>query len=131
MANNKILVVDDDRDTLDVIKIMLESRGWTVFTAEGAEQAFKLFDKERPFLLMADLRLHDIVDGATLAGKCKFLDPFLICIAITGYLTAFDVGYLLGSIFTDILPKPIARDLLFQVVDYAADKAERWRKILI
>ena len=131
MANNKILVVDDDEIVLKTVQGILEHYSWNVLTAERSAKALSICMDENPFLLITDLRLHDIMDGATLAGRCKRYDPFVICIAMTGYLNAFDFGFLLASIFTDILTKPIDADLLVQVVEYAADKYSRWQKLLM
>jgi DNA-binding NtrC family response regulator len=42
----KILVIDDEVKTLEVVRALLKSKGYTVFTAENANQAYKIFDNE-------------------------------------------------------------------------------------
>ncbi len=56
----KVLVVDDEVKILEVIKSFLESKGYTVFTAENGKQAFNIFDKESISLVILDLMLPDM-----------------------------------------------------------------------
>ncbi|MGI6279654.1 MAG: response regulator [Acutalibacteraceae bacterium] len=56
----RILVVDDEQKILEVVKAYLESRGYTVFTAQNADEAFKIFDREIISLILLDLMLPGI-----------------------------------------------------------------------
>ncbi|MDX9872112.1 MAG: response regulator transcription factor [Clostridia bacterium] len=56
----KILIVDDEPKILEVIVSFLESRGYTVFTAENGKQALALFEKVNPAMVILDLMLPDI-----------------------------------------------------------------------
>lgn len=56
----KVLVVDDEVKILEVIKSFLESKGYTVFTAENGKQAFNIFEKESISLVILDLMLPDV-----------------------------------------------------------------------
>ena len=47
MDIKKILIVDDDIDLLDQHKILMESKGFEVVTAESAEAGFQVFQKEK------------------------------------------------------------------------------------
>src|SRR5581483_2472245 len=51
----KILVVDDDRDLVDLIRYGLHREGHTVITAFDGESALRLFRLERPDLIILDL----------------------------------------------------------------------------
>jgi len=53
----KVLVVDDEVKILEVIKSFLESKGYTVFTAENGKQAFDIFERENISLVILDLML--------------------------------------------------------------------------
>ncbi|HWQ79858.1 MAG TPA: response regulator transcription factor [Anaerovoracaceae bacterium] len=57
MQRRKVLVVDDEVKILEVIKSFLESKGFTVFTAENGEQAFSVFEKEDISFVILDLML--------------------------------------------------------------------------
>ena len=62
ILNSKtILAVDDEIKILDVVKSFLESKGFTVITAENGEQALLQFEKNNISLILLDLMLPDIM----------------------------------------------------------------------
>jgi DNA-binding NtrC family response regulator len=60
--NHRILVVDDELDVLDFLKMYLESLGWTVTTAPSVADALQEIDKEKFFLIFSDIAMPDM-DG--------------------------------------------------------------------
>jgi len=56
----RILVVDDEKKIVDVVKSYLEHNGYEVYTAYNGKQALELFEKEDPALIILDLMLPDI-----------------------------------------------------------------------
>ncbi len=56
----KILVVDDERKIVDVVKSYLEHSGYRVFSAYSGIEALRLFEKDCPDLVILDLMLPDI-----------------------------------------------------------------------
>lgn len=56
----KILVVDDEPNIVEVVKSYLENKGHIVCEAYNGIQAFELFEKIRPSLIVLDLMLPDI-----------------------------------------------------------------------
>ena len=59
-TGRKILVVEDERKIVDVVRSYLEHEGYEVHAAYDGEQAMLLFDKEQPSLVILDLMLPDI-----------------------------------------------------------------------
>lgn len=55
-----ILAVDDEPKILEVLVSFLESKGFTVFSAENGRQAFEVFNRENISLVILDLMLPDI-----------------------------------------------------------------------
>ena len=53
-----ILVIDDDKGITDVIKIILEDKGFRVSVSTGSEQIEKLIDKSKPNLLLLDILMY-------------------------------------------------------------------------
>ena len=53
----KILVVDDERDALEVLKIRLETIGYTVVNAISGEECLEKAAKENPDLILLDVLL--------------------------------------------------------------------------
>jgi len=48
MANEKILVIDDDPDLVEVMRLTLETQGYQVFSAAGGEQGLKAVKEIQP-----------------------------------------------------------------------------------
>ena len=128
--NDKILVVDDDIEVLAITALILERDKFKVVTAARAMKALDVFMNEKPFLVLTDLRLQNHIDGSTMADRMHRQYPLCIFIAMSGALDAFEIGYLLGSVFTDILPKPCSAELILEVAHYAKSKRQRWDKLL-
>ncbi len=55
MPISKVLVVDDSRTELLHLSDLLQKSGYTVRTAENAEQAFEALQAERPDLILMDV----------------------------------------------------------------------------
>jgi len=59
----RILVVDDDPDTLTTTRLFLESRGYEVLIAASAEEGTKQVEKERPDLVVLDVMMPHGIEG--------------------------------------------------------------------
>lgn len=66
-----ILCVDDDRDMLDALMILVESFGYCFVSASSAEEGLKKFKSENPDLIMADLMMEEVDSGTGLAKDLK------------------------------------------------------------
>jgi DNA-binding response OmpR family regulator len=62
IMSRKILIVDDDRKTVDLLRLYLEKDGYQVLTAHDGRQALELTRQRRPNLIVLDLMLPS-VDG--------------------------------------------------------------------
>jgi CheY-like chemotaxis protein/MinD-like ATPase involved in chromosome partitioning or flagellar assembly len=69
----KILVVDDDLDTLRLVGMMLERQGFQILAASNGEQALAKARAELPDLILLDLMMPDI-DGVEVARQLR-ADP--------------------------------------------------------
>jgi len=67
----KILLVDDDIDLLEQNKLLLESKGFEVVTAENSEDGWKVYQKEKPDAAIVDLIMEQMDSGFVLCHKIK------------------------------------------------------------
>ena len=58
----KILVVDDDRNICELLKLYLENDGYTVFVANDGQEAVEMFQSKAPELVLLDIMLPKIAD---------------------------------------------------------------------
>lgn len=86
MSDNSVLVVDDNPDNLDLVRILLECEGWEVRTAEDGPQALRTLATYRPGLILMDIQLPGM-DGLEVTRRLR-ADPAygqVIILAITAY----------------------------------------------
>lgn len=67
----KILLVDDDIDLLDQNKLLLESKGYEVITAESGEDGWALFRQQLPDAVVVDLIMEQMDSGFLLCHRIK------------------------------------------------------------
>lgn len=121
MAAEPILIVDDTPANLKLARVLFQSEGYAVMTAENAEQALVVLAATRPALILMDLQLPGM-DGLELTRRIK-ADPAtrdVVILALTSYamkgdeekaLAAGCDGYYSKPIDTQELPRVVARYL--------------------
>jgi len=57
MSRGKILIVDDDPDILDVLRITLEAEGYEVIEGHDGQEALEIIKKNVPDLLITDFKM--------------------------------------------------------------------------
>jgi len=70
MDKKKILIVNDEKDTLFILERGLAARGYSVITADNGYDAIILAKSKRPDLIVLDILMPDM-DGAAVAAKLK------------------------------------------------------------
>ena len=62
MANSKIMVVDDDANICELLRLYLEKEGFDPVIAPNGVKALELFDSEKPDLILLDVMMPQL-DG--------------------------------------------------------------------
>ncbi|HEY4015832.1 MAG TPA: PAS domain S-box protein [Polyangiaceae bacterium] len=111
----RILIVDDDRDSLDVLREVLGSAGAQVTMATNAREAFDAVDGGAAFeLIISDIGMPE-VDGYSLLRRIRSRerDADIPAIALTAYAHASDAEHARRAGFQEHLTKPVdERELL-------------------
>ena len=68
---SKILIIDDDVDIVEAIKIVLESKGHKTITAYEGEEGYKKAEAERPDLIILDVVMKTKDQGFQISYKLK------------------------------------------------------------
>ncbi len=71
MEKAKILIVDDDLDLANAMRVILESRQYTVITAADKAGGMELIRTEKPDLLILDVIMSTWSDGFEMARELK------------------------------------------------------------
>lgn len=84
----KILLVDDDPDIRDSIRIILEKNGYTVETAANGREAMRALDANIPDLIILDIMMATDTEGFDLAYELRSKPNFenLPIIILTSFL---------------------------------------------
>jgi PAS domain S-box-containing protein len=110
-----ILVVDDERPNLDIMSQTLTAFGYEVLIADDGAEAIDLFVRHRSRigLVLTDMAMP-VIDGATLIGALRRIDPDVRIIAISGGPSdAAKVGKIGTRYF---LAKPFTAETLLRTV---------------
>jgi two-component system, NtrC family, response regulator GlrR len=115
MAREKILVVDDDRGLLTLMKARLEAADYDVVLAGGGEEALALAQEEIFNAAVVDLKMEGM-DGITLLEHLLAIQPNLPVILLTAYGTIAGAVAATKKGAYDYLTKPFeAKDLLYRL----------------
>ena len=108
LAGLHVLIVDDDRDTLELLSAALTQRSAKVTTAASAAEAIRALKFFRPDVLVSDIAMPG-EDGYELIQKVIALgiEPGIPAIAITAYAKQADRERALASGFQCYLSKPV------------------------
>lgn len=87
----RILVVDDERDTLEVLQWVLTDSGWDVKVARCAEEALECAKTFAPSVVATDYHLAGELTGLDLIRELRSSQPSLHAILMTG-MRADDLG---------------------------------------
>lgn len=80
-----VLCVDDEAVGLSVRKAVLESQGYSVFTAENGADALALFSAELIDLVILDYKMPEM-NGDIVAERMKRLKPFVPILMLSAYV---------------------------------------------
>jgi DNA-binding response OmpR family regulator len=125
-APKKILIVEDEQDILDLVRLYLEKEGYRVCTAVTGQDALKQVKAERPDLVVLDLMLPGL-DGIEVCKRLR-ADPataLLPIIMLTAKAEEADtiVGLELGA--DDYVTKPFSPKALMARVKALFRRLER------
>jgi CheY-like chemotaxis protein len=119
-----ILVVEDDADTRELLKVLFQTNGGEVIATSSVPEALAAYDQSRPKVIVADIGMPDY-NGYTLIGRVRARDRehgnIIPAIALTAYSTAIDRDTVLSAGFQVHIPKPFdPRQLISVVADLAS-----------
>lgn len=75
-AAKNILVIDDDRDLVETLRIVLESKNYEVRTAYDGKEGFSRIEEKLPDLIILDVMMTTDTEGFDLAFKLQNIPQF-------------------------------------------------------
>ncbi len=114
MANNKVLIVDDDENIVELIRLYIEKEGFTAITASNGEEALEKFKAQTPSIVILDVMMPGM-DGWQVCREIRRVSNIPI-IMLTAKGETFDkvLGLELGA--DDYMVKPFeTKELIARV----------------
>jgi DNA-binding NtrC family response regulator len=102
----KVLLVDDEQDSLEVLAWWFEMRGYEVLVSSSAEQALEMGTRCHPDLVVTDYYLGDEVNGVDVVARLRESMPGLAAVLVTGMLDVYSTPKLRKGQRMTVLTKP-------------------------
>ena len=122
----RVLVVDDDTDAREMLKVALEQYGARVAVASSADEAFAAISADCPEVLVSDIEMPD-TSGYELIRRLRQADSQevrrLPAVALTAYARTEDRVKALLAGFQTHVPKPVEPAELVTVIASLAQRA--------
>ena len=124
LNNVSVLVIDDELDARNLLKLLLESAGAMVYLAPSAEQGMEHLLTKSVDVLICDIGMPD-VDGYSLMRRIRALGDGqkseVAAVALTAYARLEDRTEAMSAGFQNHLPKPVEPAELLAVVHSLAN----------
>lgn len=125
LDNVKVLLVDDDPDTLQILSVMLTESKAGVQRAASVEEALEILAWYEPDVLVSDLAMPG-EDGYSLIAKIRDLEATTgketPVIALTSYVRVEDRARALSAGFNMFVPKPVQPEELITAIASLAEQ---------
>jgi DNA-binding NtrC family response regulator len=118
---NKVLLVDDEQDFLEVMSERMENRGMEVSTANSAQEALEKIELEAFDAIILDFMMPEM-DGLETIKAIKKIKPELQIILLTGQATLEKGVEAMKLGAMDVLEKPADIEVLAEKVEKAGAK---------
>jgi DNA-binding NtrC family response regulator len=117
---SRVMVVDDDADTLTLLREVVTKEGYQVETAEDAETALQRLGEWQPDLVITDIHMPGM-DGLALLAAVREKAPDILVILLTAYGSLKTAVDAIKSGAFDYLSKPFVVDDIRLVVRRALE----------
>lgn len=114
----RILIVEDDRNTLSGLVEILSQEGYEVEGVDSARKALKHLEKDGFDVLLTDLKMPDM-NGMELYERSLPISPELTTIVMTAYSSVKDAVEAMKKGVYEYLTKPLDLDELFVILEKA------------
>lgn len=102
----KVLVIDDDPQQLELVRAALTQDGIEIFTASGPEAGLEIFARERPHIVLLDLKMPKM-SGMEVLERMVAADPGANVILMTAHYSTDSAVEAIQKGAYDYLTKPL------------------------
>ncbi len=119
----KVLLVDDEMGILDSLRILFKGEGYQVLAANGGGEALDLLSRQKPDLVVTDIRMPGTT-GLEVLARAREVDPEIPVILMTAQASLQSAVRAVNEGAYYYLQKPFANDELLAICRRAAEARE-------
>lgn len=118
IEKKKILIVDDEADTLELLHIILEHEGFSIWGAANGHEALEQV-KKRPDLILLDVRMPGGLSGIDVCQRLKKDEEFkkIPIIIFSAMVLNHDIESGLNAGAVEYITKPFSSNELIRIVN--------------
>ncbi|HYW74781.1 MAG TPA: GAF domain-containing protein, partial [Pyrinomonadaceae bacterium] len=108
VAPAHLMIIEDDADTLEMLRATLEMRGFRVTACDSAAESLRVANGNLVDLIVSDIGMPNM-DGLEMMRRLRKIDKYesVPAIALTGYASSKDAKAALGAGFDAHVSKPV------------------------
>ena len=122
--SKRLAYIEDEAEMIDLVRLILGRRGYTIMGANGGREGLELIRKERPDLVLLDLMMPDM-DGWDVYHQIKSEEIIRDIPVIVITAKALNIDKVLGlriAKVEDYIAKPFSPQELLERVDQVLSK---------
>ncbi len=121
--SNKIMIIDDDIDLVEAMRITLETENYDVIDAQDGQKGLEILKKEKPDLLILDVMMGTLDEGFHIAYQIRndeeIKDIPILMVTAVGAQTGFEFDMQRDEDFlpvNEFIEKPVNPQVLLDTV---------------
>ncbi len=125
-----VLIAEDNPINRELLRELLEARGYTVTEACNGQEALAMVEQAPPDILLLDIGMP-LLDGFAVVRKLRENPRFssLPIVAVTAYAMQGDREKIMSSRFDGYLSKPVSSSLLVQELDRLSSRQDSTKSL--
>jgi len=128
MAAEKVLIIEDEEKTRELLKRAIDKEGYSTLVASDGLEGLQVFRREKPDIVITDVKMPN-VDGLEVLHTVKNISPSTEVILVTAH-GEYDTAILaLRQGTLDYIKKPVDLDQLIFSLGRASEKITTRKKV--
>jgi two-component system alkaline phosphatase synthesis response regulator PhoP len=126
--SHKIMVVEDNLDESEITKMILESRGYTVITANNGGEAKEMIEREKPDFIILDVMMPKM-DGLSFCSWLRAIDdykniPVVLLTSVSKRIHDSKHSHreIMNVDVDEYLEKPVPPEILLKIIERLLNK---------